>query len=204
MTMRLASDDIVIEHGGNAVRLRPSLRAAYRLDHRHGGFGRVFAGILEANVTVIADIIAECSDNDPAARRLLMGKVAENGVRDLQHLADPLFNLLAACYGVSADDEHPAEKRERVTGKPFNMRRSLEDLFAVATGWLGWSADDALNATVAQIIAARDGHIAKLHAIYGGGEEKKRTEYDPQDLPSDAEVREGIAKLKAMTGAGKS
>lgn len=200
--MRLASDDIVIEHGGNAVRLRPSLRAAYRLDHRHGGFGRVVEGLQQTNITIIADIIAETSDNDPAARRLLMARVAENGIRDLRHIVEPLFNLVAACYGVEADEEHPAEKRERITGKPLNIRRALEDAFAIATGWLGWSANDALNATPAQIAAAYRGYVAKLHAIYGGGEDR-RDEYDPAALPSDEEVREGIAKLKAMTGAGK-
>lgn len=198
---RLAPDDIVIEHGGNAVRLRPSLRAAYRLDHRHGSFGRLVEAIQTLDVTIIADIVAECSANDPAARRLLMGRVEDNGVRDLRHLALPLFDLLAACYGVAADEEHHAEKRERVSGKPFDMRRAMEELFTIATGWLGWTAEDALNATPAQIVAAHRGHIAKLHAIYGGGEKAdKPDEYDPQNLPTDEEVAEGIARLKALPG----
>lgn len=202
MTTRLASDDIVIVHGGNAVHLRPSLRAAYRLECRHG-LTTLVRGIEECNTIIIGDMIAECSDNGPAARRLLTARVNENGVRDLQHLAEPLIDLLAGCYGLSQDGDSHAEKRERA-GKPLSIRKSLEELFAIATGWLGWTADDALNATVPQIITAHRGHIAKLHAIYGGGEEKQDGEYDPQDLPSDEEVKQGIAILKVNARRGRS
>jgi len=202
--MRLAPEDIVIEHGGNAVRLRPSLRAAYRLDHRHGSFGRLVEGIQQMNITIIADIFNECGGTDATARRLLMSKVDADGVASLQHLVLPLFDLLAACYGVEPDEEHAAEHRERVTGGPFSMRKALEEAFTIATGWLGWTPSEALNATPSQIAAAYRGHTGRLRALYGGADnQSEQLDYDPRNIPSETEVAEGVARLKAMTNAGK-
>lgn len=193
--MRLAPDNIVIEHGGKTVRLRPSLRAAFRLNEKHG-FGQLVQAIEETNVSIIADIIEETSDA-LTARRLLMAKVDANGVRAIQHLSRPLFDLLIACYG--ADLETPPAEARLQRGKPFSTAAALSELYTVATGWLGWTAEEALAAIPSQIVAAHEGHIAKLRALNGTSEQPDET-YDPRDLPTDEQVREGIEKLRAFTG----
>lgn len=201
----IAPSTITVTHGKLAVRLRPSLGAAYRLDVKHGSFGRVVEGVQQMNVGIIADILAQCGDDPAAARRLLISKIDAKGAHDLEHLIEPLFCVIADCYGVRSHREHPAERRERATGEPFNMRRALEELFAIATGWLGWSVADTLAATPLQIIAAHEGHIARLKAIHGTTDDagQHQPEYDPRDLPTDAEIAANIAKLKAETKRGR-
>ena len=191
--MRLVSEDIVIEHGVNAVRLRPSLRAAYILEAKHS-FGHVMQGIVDLNVGVMADVIAATS-NDPTARRLLIAKIDDNGVRDLQHLVVPFLDLLADCYGVRGDQEHRSQERERI-GKRFSILDTLGEVYAVATGFLGWTPDAALDATPLQIVEASN---FKQRTIVGDD----KAEHDPRDEVSDDEVRSGIASLKANAKRGK-
>lgn len=196
---RLAAEETVIMHGGNAVRLRPSLRAAYRLESRFRLLN-VLNGIAACNVEIIEAILAETAVDPIAARRLLIASVDADGVRQLQRLADPLTTIVAHSYGVAdyADEEHPVEHRERA-GKPFSILQSLASLFEIATGWLEWSADDALAATPAQILAAQKGYVAKQLWLNGQTDNTMGAGgNDPRDLPSDAQVKEGIARLKAL------
>ncbi|MHA6646420.1 hypothetical protein ACX3P1_28430, partial [Mesorhizobium sp. A623] len=86
MTMRLAYDDIVISHGSNAVRLMPSLRAAYRLQHKHG-VGKLVRAVNEGNLTIIYDILAEGGGD--AACTVLERKMQMHLGKALQELQDP-------------------------------------------------------------------------------------------------------------------
>lgn len=193
--MRLVSEDIVIDHGGNAVRLRPSLRAAYLLEAKHT-FGHVVQGILDLNVAIMADIIAATS-GDPGARRILVAKIDANGVRDLQHLVLPFHELIADCYGVRSDQEHRSETRARQNkGKPFDLKEALGEVYAVATGFLGWTPEAALNATPLQIVEASN---FKQRMLSGN----KDADHDPRDDVSEEEVQAGIAALKANAKRGK-
>lgn len=195
--MRLAPDDIVIRHGSLAVRLRPSLRAAFRLLDRHT-FTGLIVGLDTINLTIIRDIIHETTD-DPNADRVMIARVDAHGVRDLQHLFDPLVRLLCACYGFDPDAKHTVETRQD-QGEPSSVRAYLGELFTIATGWLGWSADAALAATPEQIIAANKGFIAKHRAINGVKDEgDDNSHFEAENLPSEDEVRKGIARLKALS-----
>jgi hypothetical protein len=203
MTMRLAPDDIVIRHGGSAVRLRPSLRAAFRLQRRYG-LVNLAKAIAEGHLEIIGEIIAETSDSLDA-RRLLMAQVDANGVRDLKHLADPLTELVCACFGIVENEEHPAERRER-HGNRFSIDDALSELFGIATGWLGWSATDSLAATPEQITIAYKAHVAKLKSIHGSAdtsEDDTASDYDPREEISPEAVRENIARLRDLTRAAR-
>lgn len=199
----IAPSVITVTHGKLTVRLRPSLGAAYRLDHKHQSIGYIIRGIQEMNVGVMADVLAETSDDILTARRLLMAKVDANGVRDLGHLIDPLITLILASYGIDLDAK--AEKQHRPAGKPFEWRTALEEAFSIATGFLGWPPQTAWDATPAEIASAYKGHVAKLKAIYGtkDDEGQQQVESDPRDLPTDAEIKSNIAKLKAEALRGK-
>ncbi|MGB6119578.1 MAG: hypothetical protein WBF87_15285 [Mesorhizobium sp.] len=196
--MRLAPEAIQIVHGGNTVHLRPSLRAAYRLETRFR-LKNIIDGMAECNVEIIDAIIAETATDPIEARRLLIGSIDSFGVRHLQSFAVPLTSVLAYSYGIAddPDEDHHAHKRARA-GKPVSILDSLASIYQIATGWLGWSAEDALNSTPAQIIAAQDGFIAKLRATHGVGDAGHTPANDIQSLPSDEEVKEGLSKLREI------
>lgn len=195
--MRLATDDIVISHGRDAVRLRPSLRAAYRLNRRYG-MGKLFHGVNDGNLSVMLDIVAE--GGDPlAARSIVERNVQAHLGNALYDLKDPLFAFLVVSFGVDDDPDsvHPAEARAR-TGKPFDLEQALTKFFEIATGWLGWTPADTWAATPAEILAAQRGLIAKLKAIHGATEDKP--EYDPHEEITPEQLKENIAKMKSLTG----
>jgi hypothetical protein len=169
--MPLAPDNIVILHGGNAVQLRPSLRAAYRLHAKHG-VDNLFAGIADGRLGVILDILAEGGVSNPPC-------VADSraGLRDiLAAWTKPLIQFLGICFGAE-DDQRPASKATPT--KPADMESGLISLFEIGTGWLGWTPTETWAATPAEILAAQRGHIAKLKAIYGSADQD-----DKQSSPS--------------------
>ncbi|MER9203026.1 hypothetical protein NKH74_28205 [Mesorhizobium sp. M0933] len=192
--MRLAPDIIAIRHGNVALRLRPSLRAASILQHKHG-LGGIVHGLNRGNFDIVADIVMAATD-DPAAYRILLEIVADKGVRCLPEFSDDLSRFVAVCFGVDIDSEHPAETRKKA-GKEFSIEAALEQFFEIGTGWLGWSPANTWAATPAEIIVAQRGLVAKLKAIHGAPEEKP--EYDPREPVSPQQVREGIAKLRALS-----
>lgn len=199
MTMRLAYDDIVIAHGSDAVRLHPSLRAAYRLNRKHG-IGKLVQAVTEGHVTIIYDILAEGGGD--AACAVLERKMQVHLGKALQQLQEPLFTFLAVSFGIDDDPatEHPAEARAK-TGKPFDLEKALAEFFEIATGWLGWTPDTAWNATPAEILTAQRGLIAKLKAIHGSAEDKP--EHDPREEITPEQAKQGIAKLRVNAQRGR-
>ncbi|MFC3322620.1 hypothetical protein [Mesorhizobium cantuariense] len=178
------------------MRLRPSLRAATTLQHKHG-LGGIVRGLEHGDFGIIADIVMAATD-DPAAYRIFLEIVAEKGVRHLPLLYDDLSRFVAICFGIDADAEHPAETREKA-GKEFSIEAGLEQFFEIGTGWLGWSPADTWAATPAEIIVAQRGLVTKLKAIHGSAEDNDKPEYDPREPVSPQQVREGIATLRALS-----
>lgn len=194
--MRLATDDIVISHGRDAVRLRPSLRAAMRLNAKHG-MGKLFHGVNDGNLSIIYDILAEAGDD--RACLVLERKIQAHLGNALQEVQTPLFAFLAVSFGIdeNPDELTPAEVRANA-GKPFDLEKALTEFFEIATGWFGWSPADAWAATPAEIIVAQRGLVAKLKAIHGAAEDK--TEHDPHEEITPEQAKEGIAKLRSLQG----
>ena len=52
--MRLAADEITISIGNEMIYLKPTLRAAFRLERRHGGFDKIAKAIAAGNVTIMS------------------------------------------------------------------------------------------------------------------------------------------------------
>jgi hypothetical protein len=202
--MPLAPDILVIEHGGNAVRLTPSLRAAYRLHSMHG-VDKLFAGIAEGRLGVILDILAEGGAAHPPIFR--------TGLRDtLDRLKKPLYQFLAISFGADDGDQRPTSKA--TSSAAIDIKVSLAALFEIGTGWLGWTPAETWAATPAEILAAQRGHVAKLKAIYGSGEKdgepsrpnvystERLAEIDQLGHDPDFD-RAGFAALKAKLKAGQ-
>ena len=192
--MRLAKDILTIAHGTDAVRLSPSLRAALHLQRKHG-LGRLVQGLDETSVTVILDIVDAGSGNDPIGRRIIADTLAEKGVIGLLDYRPALEDFLIDCFGID-DEEHPAERRERQTGKPLSIKDSLADFFQIGTGWLGWTPAETWAATPAEIVAAQRGLIAKLKAIHGSNGDQL-DEHDDDDI-SPTKLRQNLDRLKQL------
>ena len=184
--MRLAVDDIALEVGiGRTLHLRPSLRAAFRLEKQYG-FQRLFLGVQEGHLGVIIDVIAEgASATSKQVLALLHGRPL---ALLLSRLVEPLFRFLCKLAGIEPDAEESA-----VEGKRVSYADHYSTLYAIATGWLGWSPSEAWAATPDEIMVAYKGRSDMLRAIFGGADEPVTEKPDEAQLD-----REGLARLKSM------
>lgn len=190
-----------IRHGGDVVRLRPSLRAAVILETRYSLFP-VLTGIEQCSVEIIEAILDATAVDPIAARRLLIAKVDGHGVRQLQHLWKPIFDIVCASYGVGENpDEGYQQQRKEQAGKRVSMIEALATLYQIATGWLGWTPEQALSASPDQIIEAHKGFLAKHRALNGVADEA--SQYDPRNLPSDEEIADAKARLLHLAKGGR-
>lgn len=190
--MRLAGEPTLISFGSSTARLRPSLRAAYLLQRQHG-IGVLMDGIQNNRLAPVLGLIETTADDPATARDIIIARIQAHGIRSLSDLAPLFYQLLADTYGIDPDVEHPVE---RDPGKPFNMRKALEDLFEFATGWLQWSPAETWAATVTEILAAQRGHYTKLRAIHGGSDNDTDTPADPLQELTPEELAQERAKLR--------
>lgn len=184
--MPLATD-IVIEAGPlQPVELRASLRAAIRLERRHG-FQKLSRGIAEGSYSILADIVRECARTRDDANAILsirpIGKLIEQ-------LTAPCYALVLALAGI----DEASKPVSRGNSKSVSFSEYYESLFRIAAGNLGWTPDDAYAATPAEIIEAAKGRSELLAAIFGGGAEKPAEETDPATINHSA----GIKRLREL------
>lgn len=166
--MKLGADGIYVELAGEAFELRPSLRASMRLVQRHGLPG-LLAAVQGFNVTIIMDMLREAAIKPS----LLLAEIAAIGLGTvLNRLTGPLATFVLAIAGVDPFDTTPPKA---VTGKAADPEQVFAQLFGIATGWLGWTPEEAWNATPAEIIAARTGRTDLitdiLQAVFGKPED---------------------------------
>ncbi|WP_440408696.1 hypothetical protein [Neorhizobium petrolearium] len=157
--MRLA-DEITVTIAKEAVTLRPSLRYAIQLERRPGSFRQLTRDIMDGSLTAAVDIIRPHCDLDYLENRILDA---------LPELQAPLLQYVMACAGLDRDDAPKAAN----TGKPAKavpFHDYLQELYKIATGWLGWDPDTALDATPAEIQLAYEGRLDLLKSIFGGSE----------------------------------
>jgi hypothetical protein len=175
--MRLASDEITIRVAADTVRLRPILRAALRLERRHGGFEPIVRAIADGNLTVMADVIRESSDRFSDIPGILEAIGSVPSLKSgIEHLAEPLIRHVFALAGF--DQEETGEAKAATNAKPMSFAEYHEKLFGIATGWLGWSPAIAWNATPAEIITGYKGKLDMLQAVFGSKADDKQQEPD--------------------------
>ncbi|WP_306225750.1 hypothetical protein [Bosea beijingensis] len=192
MTLRPAYDEIVLEHGNHAVILRPSLRAASTLERRVG-FGQLPRRIAEFHTGTVREIIltAATDRKDAAAFLNAMSRlpisrfveIAQKPVRDLCDLFLPI-------------DE--ASARPATSAPAITLPRLFQGLFRTATGLLGWTPEQAWNATPTEISEAFIGRA---------GEPEKQDQTDPEQAARNEAAgldpefdRAGLHALKAKYG----
>lgn len=168
--MRLADHETTVRLDGRTFHLRPTLRAAFRLERRYG-LPALMKAIRDGNVTTIADVLAETSGQMVTVDSLLPGE--GTGLDRVLALVTPaLVATVLALAGVDPDaDTAPDDDNEKADPVPF--AEHFERLFRIATGWLGWTPAEAWNATLAEITAAYEGRVELLKAIFGSDDKPK-------------------------------
>ncbi len=175
--MRLAQDEITINLDHETIYLRPSLRAAFRLELRHGGFDKIIKGIADGNLGIMSDIIRESSDPRSAFADFLDGIDALPMGLAIERISEPLIAHVMALAGVDGDaTNEPAPGAERIPFAEYHTK-----LFRLATGWLGWTPADAWEATPAEITEAYKGRRELLSAMFGSGKSDDNTITKPDE-----------------------
>lgn len=167
---RLAPDLVVVRLNGDEVVLTPTLRAAYRLDRREGGFPALSQGILDGDLRAITDVIDEGAGRSTAIVDLLKD-IAINGAERLLELREPLLEFLGQLLGL--DEAKQSDQPAAETSAPTITRTEhLERLFQIGTGNLGWSPSETWAASPAEIEAAYKGRVDLLRSIFGGSDDQ--------------------------------
>jgi hypothetical protein len=181
--MRLA-DETTIEFENEVIRLRPSLRAAFRLERQHGGFDKIIHALADGNLSIMADVVCESSKT---TRRSFLDCVDSLPLRTVfERMTDPLSAHVLALAGVGAEATKAEPGAERI---PFSEYFPM--LFRLATGWCGMSPSEAWEATAAEITEAYKGRRDLLGAMFGGGKET--------DEPNDEESRRELNAIGDLT-----
>ena len=184
--MRLADDEITIKLDHETIYLRPSLRAAFRLERRHGGFDKIIHAIADGNLCVMADVVRESSDKHSALPDFLESVGLLPLRMAIEQIAEPLSAHVLLLAGVDGDASAANPGAERI---PFS--EYFPKLFRLATGWLGWSPSDAWEATPAEITEAYKGRLELLAAMFGGSKTTDET--------NDAETRSELNAIGDLT-----
>ncbi len=168
--MRLADDEITIDLGHEVIRLRASLRAAFRLERRHG-FAKIFKGIVDGDLSIMADVIRESADPRSVFADFLDGIDALPLQIAIERISEPLIAHVMALAGVDVDSANePIPDAQRVPFPEYHAR-----LYRIATGWLGWTPADAWEATPAEITEAYKGRRELLSAMFGSAKSDETT-----------------------------
>lgn len=185
--MYLAEEEITIPLSGERITLRPTLRAAARLERRHGGFDAILKGLEEVSLTVIADLIGECATEPTDAPAMIV----EGGLGwRLAPIVPALQVLVLGLTGYDPDaEETPAGDGENAARTTFAKVHGR--YFRLATGWLGWTPAETWAASPAEIKNAYEGRVELLRAVFGGGEEKPQNDA----ASADDRFKAGMAAL---------
>ena len=187
----LLADETIFNVGHEVIRLRGSLRAAFRLERQFRGFDKIVAAILDGNVSVMAAVIRECSYDKTDLAYLLDsgGALSIRIVRE--DISGPLISHVGILAGFDAD---APEQQNDADGERISFAEYHTKLFRLATGWLGWTPDAAWNATPAEITEAYQGRVEMLGAMFGTSAKDKPTTAKP-----NAATRRRLSALGDLT-----
>lgn len=205
--MKLGADGIYVELAGEAHELRPSLRACMNLVRRHGLPG-LLAAVQGFNLTIIMDVLREAAAISP---KLLLADIAVIGLGTVRNrLTGPLAEFVLAIAGIDPDDTTAPVP---VPEKPMTPHEYHTRLFEVATGFMGWTPEEAWNATPVEIIAAKSGRTDLitdiLKAVFGSTDKNEPTapainSYSPERLSEIEELGHDPAFDRSAYGAFKA
>lgn len=198
MSMQSAYQEVELEFGGVAVFLRPSLRAAMRLECLHDGFPKLMQKIAEFDTQTVKAVLEAAAGRSETQN--LLNVASGHPLSQFAVISQAsLFKLVDALMPGSTG------KQASEDANPMPWSEVYRELFKAATGVLGWPPETAWNATPQEIVDAFEAHMEMLTAIHGGpAEETGVSEEQRQQnlaLGLDPEFdREGLSRLRAIAG----
>ncbi|TCM57832.1 tail assembly chaperone [Rhizobium sp. PP-F2F-G48] len=198
---RPAYEEVTIADGGNAIVLRPSLRAATSLEQRHG-LPALYRAIQERDHAILCEIVLRASVTRDEALRFL--RQHENRpLRSFFYVVVPAVSELLQMFMPAVDGSGEA------SGETMSCAQFYRDLYRIATGALCWTPAEAWAATPQEIREAFKGHISANRMARGESVGEKPTERDPNQAANniaeglDPEFdRAGLRALKTKISGG--
>jgi hypothetical protein len=164
--MKVGDDHFAIVLAGESITLRPTLRCGMRLDRRAGSFAKLIDDLNEGSLSAATFVLS------PHFERLTLGfLIIESG---LESVCTKLIPFVLECAGIDPD----AQGEGGEGAVPFSEH--LRHLYRIATGWIGWTPETALDCTPGEITEAYKGRLEMLKAIFGGEDANAK----PRDLNS--------------------
>lgn len=171
---------------------RATLRAAFLLERKYDGFESLFTDIIAGKFTAIWNVLHVTAKDDATRDRLRAMRSKPLNIWQSTELNWLLLGVVLALAGVDPDrDEAPIATPE----VKITYREHFEDLYRKATGWLGWSPEQAWNATPFEIVEAMKGRGEFLRATHGVSEDNDNRPGDDADVLD----RAGLDELRSMS-----
>ncbi|MDH7795794.1 MULTISPECIES: hypothetical protein [unclassified Beijerinckia] len=185
--MRLAADPITVNIGGKSLTFRPTLYAALRLERY--GFEKLLQDIAEGSLTAINTVAMETCAEEFDLGSALETDLVPLGL-NLALLSEATSAVIAEMLDLGGGKDQPEQPAKDA---PQTLSDLYQELFGIATGVLGWSADQAWNATPAEIAVAAKARYKFAARLFGAAENKEG--YDPRNTKRDLDA---TAKLKSL------
>ena len=176
--------DIRIKVGSEEISLIPTLHEAIRLEQDYG-LSSLAKQVSDGSFTACC-IVLERYYPRPLG---LEPFVLEN----LDSLQTPLLDYLLALAGIDTDKPPQNAGTEHSGDETQSILDHLNQLYKLATGWLGWTPQTALESSPAEIILAYQGRLDLLKAIFGSSDQAPQ----PETVPAftDANVKKLFGTL---------
>ncbi|MEZ2406926.1 hypothetical protein AB6806_08925 [Bosea sp. RCC_152_1] len=162
--MRLADDDICVQIGPEHFTLRPSLRAAVRLERlAEGDFSALYQRITTGHLGTLVGVIVAASIH------LTRSETVHAALRG-QPLNHQLSKLALAAMALlpGITFSKPAPAGEQTEAKPIPFAQYYQRLYRIGTGIMRWSPATVWASTPAEIIEAFNGYGGTLEEELAG------------------------------------
>lgn len=154
-------EEVTVRHGLHVVVLRPSLRAAVKLERLHGGWEGFLLRLSQFHMTTMWAFIRASAVSQKAAEALLAALADLPLTKIEAALAEPLRELCELFFGI------PSTGRSDTSAESISWPEAYAQLYRIGTGWFGWTPADTWAATPNEITEAFEGKVAQLKAIHG-------------------------------------
>lgn len=167
--------EIWVKIGAEEIKLRPTLRHALRLEAKEGGLASLARHLGDGSLSATLEVLSDHSDCvSPSA-----------GLLALDDLREPLLQFVLQCAGIDPDQPPSGDH----AGKAQSISDHLHQLYRIATGWLGWAPQVALDSTPGEILLAYEGRLEMLKALFGSSEDKTEQATKAKAAFTDKNVR---------------
>ncbi|SIS57065.1 phage tail assembly chaperone [Phaeovulum vinaykumarii] len=166
MTPLARCEEVTVYHGGLAVVLRPSLRAAMTLERLRDGWPGLLLKLDQFDVRTVRAIL-RASAVDRNAVEALLASFAVTPIAAVKEATLAPLSALLALFLAPMQEETACEAKPS-RGRVTPWVDAYAEFYHFGTGWLGWSPAETWVATPTEIAQAIEGKLAHLIAMNGG------------------------------------